>query len=225
MLIYHRDQKLVEMAQDCLASILQFVDRNETQIIVVDNGSTARSQYWEDNADVYVRLNKNMGISRGWNCGLKLATGEYLVVVGDDITARPGWLEAMYDGMQLTNAGMCNPGVEHLPGGVGIQENYKWPSGACFMLSRNTINKVGYFAEETYFPGNWEDWDYWLRIYKAGLKIYRNYKVTVLHKEGKTMHAADLSARHNANKERFIAKWGFDATPIFCDDAKIEDYI
>lgn len=223
MLIYHRSQELVDMARECLDS-LHYAGSDSQEIIVVDNGSSVRYD-WQDECDTYVRLNKNYGISHGWNTGLRVARGEYLVIVGDDIGARTGWLEAMEEAIKMPQAGMANPHVEHLPKGSGIVENYRWPSGACFMLSRNTLDKVGYFDQDTYWPAQFEDTDYWVRLIKAGLKIYTNYGVTVSHKEGQTDKAPDISSHFEANKQRFLDKHGFDPVPYFYGTDPIEELL
>jgi len=217
MLIFHRSQELVDNARDCIATVK--ANSPDAEIIIVDNGSTVRYD-WEKECDTYVRLDKNWGISHGWNCGLKLARGTYPVIIGDDILVREGWLEAMRKGIEMPNAGMCNPHIEHLPVGEGIEEGYKWPSGACFMLSRNTIEKCGYFSEHLYFPAQHEDWDYWSRIYKNGLKIYTNYELTIRHKEGQTDKAADISVRFQDTRQKFLEEWHFDPTPVFCGAGK-----
>lgn len=222
MLIYHRYKRLVSMARDCAATVRN--NSKDFEFIIVDNGSTARHD-WAEECDTYVRLDKNWGISHGWNTGIKLARGKYIVIIGDDILTSPGWLEAMKEGMNQPDAGMCNPRVQHLPAGVGIEHSYKWPSGACFMLTPETIKKVGLFAEEDYFPANHEDWDYWTRIYKAGLKIYKNYTVSVMHLEGQTIHAEDISKQSEQTRDVFIKKWGFNPTPVFCGEKSIYEVI
>jgi GT2 family glycosyltransferase len=217
MLIYHRTPALLEMGLECINSIPQRADQ---EIIVVDNGSTVRHD-WE--CDTYIRLNKNFGISHGWNLGLKAARGKYLVIIGDDIIVRDGWLECMREAMDMPDAGMANPRVEGLPGGMGIQENYRWPSGACFMLTRNTIDKVGYFDEDRYFPAQFEDTDYWVRLMGKGLKIYTNFSKTIRHKEGQTDKAPDISVHFEANKKRFIDRHGFDPIPYFYGTEEISE--
>lgn len=212
MLIYHRTPELVAMARDCAASV-----RNNSQdfeLIIVDNGSTERHA-WEKECDTYVRLDKNWGISHGWNTGLRLSRGKYKVIIGDDVLVARGWLEAMSEAMDMPQAGMVNPHVEHLPPGIGIVEDYKWPSGACFMLTQKVIDRVGYFDQDTYFPCNYEDVDYWTRLMRAGFKIYKNLAITVSHKEGQTLHAKDLSQHFEEMGRRFTAKHGFNAQDVF----------
>jgi len=73
---------------------------------------------------------------------------------------------------------------------------------------------VGYFDEEI-FPCNTEDWDYWLRTYRARLKLYVNYGHTVQHLEGQTVHAPDLSVHTQGLLKRLEDKYGVNPVPIF----------
>lgn len=214
LLIFHRSPDLVSMARDCLASIKN--NSHDYELIIVDNGSTERYD-WEKECDVYIRLSKNLGISGGWNHGLKAAKGKYMVLIGDDTIVHGDWLGELQKAMDMPNAGLANIYVEHLPQGIGIVENYKWFSHACVMLTKNTINRIGYYDEKTFFC-NFEDVDYSTRVMKAGLKLYVNYGHTIQHKEGQTVHAKDLSSMFLDMKQRYINKHGFDPTPIFYGD-------
>lgn len=216
ILIYHRTPELVEMAKDCLGSVLANIDRNETEIIIADNGSPEYSDIWQQNADTYIRFDQNMGISHGWNAIIKLARGKYINILGDDTRVRQGWLEAMQKAMDMPDCGIANIHVEHLPVGIGIIENYKWFSHACFMLTQETIKKVGYYREDLYFPANFEDHDYLTRIYKAGLKAYVNYGKSIQHHEGRTVHAPDISKEFMRLKGVFMKEHGFDNQLVFC---------
>lgn len=225
ILIFHRTQELVDMAIECLDSVLRNIDRNETEVIIVDNGSTVQSDVWAKNADTFIRFDKNMGISHGWNAILKLARGKYINILGDDTKVTSGWLEAMQKAMDMPDCGIANIHVEHLPANIGVIENYKWFSHACFMLTQNTINKVGYYREDLYFPCNFEDHDYLTRIYKAGLKAYVNYGKTIRHLEGQTVHAPDLSEHFQRLKGVFMKEHGFDNQNVFCGFDDIHNYL
>lgn len=215
ILIYHRSNDLMQMAKDCLGSVLANINRDETEIIIVDNGSTVQSDVWKKNADVYIRFDKNYGISHGWNTIIKLARGKYINILGDDTRVRPGWLEGLQKAMDMPECGVANIHVEHLPVGIGIIENYKWFSHACFMLTQETIKKVGYYREDLYYPANFEDNDYVTRVYKAGLKVYVNYGKSIQHLEGQTVHAKDISREFNRLKGVFIKEHGFDPQEVF----------
>lgn len=221
ILIYHRTQELVDMAMECLSSVINSINKDETEIILVDNGSTVRHD-WEKYVDTYVRFNQNMGIARGWNAILRLAKGQYVNILGDDVKVRLGWLEALKKAMDMPDCGVANIHVQNTPAGMGIVENYKWFSGACFMLTPKTIKEVGYF-DETIFPCNTEDWSYWIKVYQAKLKLYVNYAMSVQHREGQTVHAPDLGV-HNQRLLRKLAKEvGFDPIQVFCGGRDIHE--
>lgn len=213
VLLYNRTPELVSMARDCVASVKN--SSEDYELIIVDNGSTVRYD-WASQCNTYIRFEQNMGCSRGWNAGLLLSKGKYKVVLGDDTIVHKGYLEALREATDMGGVGQIH--VEHLPHGQGIVENYKWPSGACFMLTQEIIDKVGYFDQDTYFPANYEDTDYWLRVYKAGFKMFRNYGFSIQHREGQTLHAPDISMHTNDNMRRFIKKWGRDYSNVFFGD-------
>jgi len=223
ILIFHRNQELVEMAKDCLGSVLACVDRDKTQIIIVDNGSTSRYE-WEKHCDVYVRYSENRGISAGWNGILKHARGKYINILGDDTKVASGYLEGLKEALQMPDAGISNVHVEHLPHGIGITEDYKWYFGACFMMSQDTYKKVGLF-DEGIFPANHEDLDYWTRVYQAGLKLYKNQTISIQHKEGQTVHAPDISSQNDKTRDYFIKKHSFNPIPVFYGEESIYDVL
>jgi len=204
------------MARDCVESVRESMPAG-TEIIIVDNGSPQRFS-WFKYSDVYIRFNKNMGISHGWNVGLKASRGKYKCILGDDTIVTKGFLEALKESMDMPDCGVGQIHVESLPQGIGVVENYKWPSGACFMVTQNTLDKVGYFEADTYWPCNFEDWDYWYRTYQAGLKMYRNYHTSIQHREGATLHSPDLSSYFQENRRAFIKKHGIDPEMVFCGD-------
>lgn len=230
ILIYHRTKALAEMATDCLSSAKLHAKGENVEFIVVDNGSTVKDPYLQKEVN-YIDLGKNTGISHGWNAGLKASKGKYKLILGDDTVMRPNYLPKIRKAMDMPLAGTGQPHIEHLPYDTGLKEILKWPSGACFMLTQNTIDKVaeydkkffpddpnpGYFCEE-YVKANWEDVDYWTRLLGSGLKIYRNFKITVQHKEGQTVHSKDISQHFLTNKMIFIKRFGFDAQAVFFGD-------
>jgi GT2 family glycosyltransferase len=69
------------------------------------------------------------------------------------------------------------------------QFNYQAPTelshGACMMISRQAINKVG-LLDETYFMF-YEEYDYCERIKQAGFQIYYNGNSYILHKQSVTV--------------------------------------
>jgi GT2 family glycosyltransferase len=229
LLFYHRTpDKMPDnydpfMMNDCVDSIIRDTDNYE--LIAVDNGSTIDESWIKQHTDKYIRFETNKGISAGWNAGIRAATHDHIIILSDDVVVSPGWVEALLEAIQKPEAGVSGVHVEGLPLYDGIKENYKWFPGMCFMLTKKTVKKVGYFDDKTYFPCNFEDTDYWTRTLQAGLKLYVNYSVTVQHRGGATLHVDDLSRQFEELHQKYIDKHGFDPIPYFYEDKDIYDVI
>jgi len=72
------------------------------ELIVVDNGSTESNvmdallpMEKERENFKFVHLDKNYGFAKGYNEGLKVATGEWLCVLNNDTLVTDGWLDRM----------------------------------------------------------------------------------------------------------------------------------
>lgn len=215
----YRKTEHLETITRCIDSVRAFSENIE--LIIVDDGSPLDTTFLKDAADVYIRASKPRGIAFGWNDGMRIARGEYITVINDDITARPLWLESMRIPFSMHDICVTAPGVEKLPPGKGIVENRVWFPGSCFTLTKKTIEAVGYFDEQ-FAPFNYEDVDYWTRVYKAGGKLFRNYSVEVGHAEGQVIHNIDNSNDVNSeNRQKYLNKWGFDPIPIFYQGGKL----
>lgn len=218
LLFYHRDPKLMpdnydpNMMRDCVDSIV--ANTSNCELIAIDNGSTVNEDWIKDVAHVYHRFEKNEGISNGWNKGISLASYDNIIILGDDTIVPPNWTEEMLKAMEMPDAGLATVHVEGMPYGEGIKEALPFP-GACFMLTKNTVNKVGYFDWQTFFPCNYEDLDFQCRVMAHGLKLYTNYAVTVQHRMGATLHVKDLFEPFDEMGRRFNKKHGFNGQEYF----------
>lgn len=214
LLFYHRDTDKMadnydpDMMQDCVDSIVRHT--KDYELIAVDNGSTVDESWIKEHADRYIRFEENKGISNGWNAGIEAATNDKVIILGDDTLVNPGWAEAMLECFKKPDCGAACPQVEGMPYRDGLTEVYNWFPGACFMLSKKIVEKVGYFDWQTYFPCNGEDADYWSRLLAYGYKLYTNPQAFVNHRMGATLHVDDLSSPFYELMRRFKEKHGFD---------------
>lgn len=216
MPIYLRESSHWPTVEKAISSVLNF-SRN-FEFIIVNDGSPLNDYSFETKADVYIRHNKNKGIAPSWNDGMKIAKGEYIAIINDDIEACPDWLEGMKMALdKIENSFVAAPAVEHMPRKQGIMEDKIWFPGSCFMLKRKTINEIGYFDEQ-FVPFNCEDIDYWYRIFLKGGKMARNYDVFIKHKEGDVLHKLNYQEVDNENIEKLISKWGTDPRTIFYEE-------
>jgi GT2 family glycosyltransferase len=160
--------------KDCLSSIIKQRLDEEFEVLLVDNGSTDGSVEYvsqEFPQVKVVRLDKNYGFAEGNNRGVKFACGEYLVFVNMDTKAEDGWLANLVKAadnhpeyqilcsiqvptqeknrIRTLNAFgdvMPSPYESDLP----ITDSI-FASGACFLIRRTWLNKLGYLFDPFYF--------------------------------------------------------------------------
>ena len=104
----------LEFTQQCLASLKEHT-RPAWELIVIDNGSDDGTAAYlagvRDMASVPVTVvtnTKNLGFPAAVNQGLRLARGEYLVLMNNDVVVTDGWLDQL---IGLVNA-KRGPGAE-----------------------------------------------------------------------------------------------------------------
>lgn len=201
---------------ECIESVKKHTD--DFEFIIIDDGSPLDTKFLKESATTYIRHEKPMGIATGWNDGLKVSRGKYKIVINDDIVAKEGWVECMVKALEEVEFSLVSaPSVENMANGVGVRESHEnrvWFPGSCFMMTQETLDKIGYFDEQ-FSPFNYEDVDYWTRVYKEGYVLARNYEVQIDHKEGQVIHKIEKNSTVNdSNREKYLKKWKFDPLPI-----------
>jgi len=160
--------------QICLSSILGQDAGEDFEVLLVDNGSTDGSvRYAEKNfpSAKVVELGRNYGFAEGNNKALNYAQGEYLAFVNTDTRAEAGWLK------NLVNAADEHPEYQILCSiQIPSQERNRirtlnafgdatlspyesdsavtdsvFASGACFLIRRSWLQRVGYLFDPYYF--------------------------------------------------------------------------
>jgi O-antigen biosynthesis protein len=206
------------MILECLDSIKEH--SKDYELIISDDGSPLDTGFLIPYADTYIRRSHAGGCAVGWNMGLRLCHGDFLVVISDDVVVTDGWLDALKLALdKCPNSLVSATAVEKMPrvGGPGIVEERRWFPGCCFMLKRSALDIVGYFDEQ-FAPFNYEDVDYWTRVAKSGHTVARNYNVEVKHKEGQVIHSIENNGSVDSqNRQKYIKKWGFDPIPVLYD--------
>ncbi|MBZ9686396.1 glycosyltransferase [Clostridium estertheticum] len=222
----------------CIESIREYTDKNNYEIIVVDNHSTDGTVNWLNNQrDIKSIFNEEgLGFPKGCNQGINIAEGDNILLLNNDVVVTPNWLmnlnKCLYSSEDIGAVGaVANRcpyyqqisikynNVEEMvyfAEKYNISDKNKWVErlkliGFCISIKREVIEKVG-LLDERFTPGNFEDDDYSLRIRKAGYRLML-CKDTFIHHYGSVTFGEnpyEYSKILKINQKKFEEKWGFN---------------
>jgi len=180
-----------------IESLFKYTNVDDFKLIVVDNNSTDGTvEYIKEIRNKYPNIEaifnvENKGYSKGNNQGLRLAKGDYICLVNNDVLFTPNWLCAIIAVLQShLEIGLVSPTVNQVGDSFTVK-NYLEKSNrliedadkefeyshtasfCCVCLRRKVFEEVG-FLDEAFTPAYYEDDDYCLRV------LYKGYKNAIL---------------------------------------------
>jgi GT2 family glycosyltransferase len=191
----------VDLAYKCIESVRKHTPKQQYQITLIDNGSEkAPFRYWVEEKFEgmnVIHLPFNHGFVRATNAGIALSlltNSNYVLLLNSDTEIPAGdstWLERLMLPMQDEQIGAVGAVSNQVAGrqrrkgtGTGVNE-IPMLIGFCMLIRKSAIAKVG-LLDERFEPGNYEDFDYSLRLQKAGYKLAVAESVFIHH----AMHAS-----------------------------------
>jgi len=198
---------------NCLKSVFDSNYKN-FEVILVDNAS-------EDGSDLeatkkfpeikLIKNKKNLGAS-GRNSGIIASKGEFVVLLDNDTTVKPNWLDEFLKNYKKNGYGMYqaklmlmdNPDIINSAGcminifgfsfakGSGEIDKGQYddkleinfPATACAFIPKDVFDRVGLFDQE--FFAYLDDTDFGWRALRQGIKSYLAPSVIVYHKWSST---------------------------------------
>ncbi|GIP39126.1 glycosyl transferase [Paenibacillus sp. J31TS4] len=229
------------LLRECVASIRSHT-HSPYEIIVVDNGSDDGTlQYCREENLMVISFPNNRGFPIAVNWGLRIAAGDHLLLLNNDIVVGPNWLDNMLACLASSpDIGIVGPYTNYISGRQqrnpeyetieGYQEaaaayNKQDPGkyvtterlvGFCMLFSRELMERIG-LLDERYSPGHYEDDDYCYRARKAGYRLMISGDVIVHHHGSATFLKMDSKERAHLVREsykKFVDKWGFDPNSL-----------
>lgn len=224
---------IITVAVNCLEYSKQTIDSIKTkypyEIIFIDNGSTDGTKEWLDTRTDIISYKEpeNSGLAACWNLGIKRAMEDgcsLFLVLNNDLILSPTTIDNLAKRM-LTGKYVMVTGVNQHEGinePQEMMEKYveyiedepenEHPDFSCFMIDKNTIEKIGWF-DENYFIAYFEDNDYHARIALAGEKAISTTTAIYFHYASKTVEENDylkpiVAEAFRGNKKYFEEKWG-----------------
>jgi glycosyltransferase involved in cell wall biosynthesis len=179
------------------------------ELIIVETGS----DYLKDYADIHIYEKTRTDSIKSVNRGLKIAVGDYIVVLTNDVFVNDNWLECLKDCFKIPDCGISTLASTE---SKSKQED-KIIEGIWFPLTmtpRWLFDKIGYYDEG--YIRYWADTDFILNTYVAGYKMYRNFNCVVEHDPGTTLYnEPDHKASLIFSRNRFNEKYKDCKHPIF----------
>lgn len=227
----------LEYTKQCLESIRKYTENEEYEIIVIDNNSNDETVQWlKTQDDIIVQFNEiNRGFPGGCNDGIKLAKeGSDILLLNNDIVVTKDWLtnlnKALYSSEDIGAVGpvtnSCSywqqidvnygniDDMQEFASKFNISNSSLWEQrakliGYCILIKREVVDKVG-LLDEQFFPGNFEDDDYSMRIVLEGYNLLL-CRDTFIHHFGSVSfkETPEHNMILNRNSQVFHDKWGF----------------
>lgn len=137
-----------------LDSFLGSCNLNETELILVDNGSDKDSGVADYLQQVVTQVDntklitneKNEGFCVATNQGMAIADGKYIVWCNDDVLVPPGWLDRMANHLESpnpyhSNVGLVGPLTNYAKGAQSPNELKQAPPNELMSINLSLINQ------------------------------------------------------------------------------------
>ncbi|HEY5625426.1 MAG TPA: glycosyltransferase [Dehalococcoidia bacterium] len=223
----------------CVDSIREHTEDGLYELIVIDNASSdGTPAYLHTLTDAQVVLSEdNSGFAAGCNQGLRLARGDYLLLLNPDTAVTEGWLGRLVAHAERhDDVGAVGPvsngtgelqldplaetqfeDMEQLQDYArrvakknrGKSWNFHRLAGFCILVKREVFERVGEL-DERFGIGFYEDDDYCRRILEAGNRIVIARDVFIYHEGGVSFAglAPGITGQMMlVNRNRYLAKW------------------
>lgn len=181
--------ELIIVAQECSQEMLDWLKTLEAKVITTP---------------------KRVGVATASNMGIRMAEGEYIAWVNNDISVTEGWLKPLITALQE------HPDFGWVTSKVIRGELVAGFAPACSLFSKVALDKVGLLDERFSGGEGWDDNDLLLRFWLAGYQPHGVSKSVVYHPaESATLTAlygpkeeAGRAEMYKRNITLFIEKWG-----------------
>lgn len=195
----------ISMTMSCINKAKKLTGVDFETVIV-----ETKSNFLNDEADLYLWEREITNATKSINRGFKIATGDFIVLLTNDVMVSDNWLEALLEPFdKKEDCGLTTLATTQFNHHQAdkIEEGI-WFSVACF-------KKQDKYFDEGYV-NSWDDTDFIMRHYLQGLKMYRNYACVVDHLIGQTQYEKkDHQDNFWKNRFRFIDKYKTCGNPMY----------
>ena len=183
------------LLEGCLRGIIDNTNLSDIEIIVVCNGSDIESAQLVVNLGEPFKLvwcRDAIGFTKATNMGLKLATGDYVIIMNTDAHLlnyydKDAWLNKLIEPFKDSKIGIAGVGIMWTEFGMFLPF-------FCTAIRRSLFDEIG-ILDERFSPGYSEDADFCYRAVKAGHNIVQVDNIHVDEKNP-AMSVTDFPIHH-----------------------------
>ena len=202
-----------------------FKHTKDFELIIVDNGSTDGTvEYLQSLKNIKTIFNtENLGFSRGNNQGIKIAEGEYIGFLNNDILLSPNWFEECEKAFKKEKVAFISPThinphfhrtnsqnyLKYFKKNKPITQYTKTFDEcqfSCVLTRKDILEQIGGF-DENFTPAFFEDNDLKYRAIEAGYDCFVSNTVCFYHYGSVT--SAKLNHRFEENRQYYYNKHRF----------------
>jgi len=199
-------------------------DIGDIRVLIIDDDSTDGTLQWAQSVPVMaIPRFEHSGVAAMWNLGLGiiLADNDYALVVNNDVELRPDTYHLLVaDGGGFVTAVGSQDRSKITPDDAGClsvpdpEHTRPHPDFSCYLIRKETYKTVGPF-DENFKTAFCEDWDYHVRLHKAGITAHC-IDLPFLHLSSQTVRNSSpeeqerIYTQAKANREYFKEKWGVE---------------
>jgi GT2 family glycosyltransferase len=227
-------RNLLSITRQCVEALVSgYLDRQDVDVVVVDDGSTDGTyEFLKTAAGVgVVRHAESAGFAKSCNAGAAAGSGEYVLFLNNDTQGADGWLDALvsyaeaneqaaivgarllYGNGTIQHAGIVF-GADLLPrhvyrGFPGYHPAVTKPrrlqavTAACMLVRRSAFEAIGGF--DTSFLNGFDDVDLCFRVAESGGETHYCPDSVLVHLEAATRGEDAKLFRRNA--ARYLERW------------------
>ena len=185
-----------DLLKPCIESIKEFTDLSDVEIIVVANGCVDNTKDYLTHCGTPIKIvwfDEGIGYTKATNEGIKVSTGEYVVLLNNDTQflgqAKNDWVNIMERPFEDPKVGV-----------TGVLELYDHSAESnflvffCVMIRRTLFEEIG-ILDEIFSPGYGEDIDFCIRANRAGYEC--KWINTVFYQEGRRCTSFPIWHKNN----------------------------
>lgn len=227
-----------DFTHECIYAVLE--NTKDYELIIVDNGSDPpyKPPFTGFVQSTVLRNNENTGFPKAVNQGIAASSGEYIILLNNDVIVTPGWQDKLLDGLEdfAIVSPMSNycAGVQRISidpyenreeldkaaeqwseetAGMMMEVNYV--IGFCMAFRKETYIMIGKF-DDSLWPCSGEEIDFCFRARELGMRVGIVYDCYLHHEGSQTFNDMEKKGilsyeiTCQRNDSYLAGKWGKD---------------